>query len=179
MVKKPTVDRQHSLTIHDPRVELWEQEGGNPIFTYFRVPTGTKEDLVQREFHKVGRKWLSNMYKDGWIAIDKTVSCLGPYLIPEYGELDMCTYYIGAMFKRRTPQVLTIEQAESLMSAIPIRKRPGRDVRGFLDQLAKLPFSTLEQQARQDRDLAQTAKDETKLREEVDQDNLRRGNRRT
>jgi len=165
------VTREHSLTLHDPHVELWHQEGGNPMFTYFHVPIGTRRELVDREFLKVGKKWLASMAKDGWIAQESSVACLGPYVIPDYTELDMVQYFIGATFIRRKPQILTIEQAETIERAPRTKKKPGRDVREFLSRLQQLGPVVLEVAAAQNRYAQKKAEEEQKLREEVEEIN--------
>ena len=141
------------------------------MFTYFHVPVGTREELVNREFLKVGKKWLASMAKDGWIAKESSVACLGPYVIPDYTELDMVQYFIGATFTRRKPQILTIEQAEVVEGTPRTKKKPGRDVREFLNRLQQLGPIALEVAAAQNRHAQKKAEEERKLREEVDKIN--------
>ncbi len=170
------INREHSRVLHDPKVELWEQPGGNLQFTYFHVPDTTSDDAVRKEFLKVGRRWLDNMAKDGWVAVEHSIACLGPYVLPDYDQLDMKTFYIGARFHRRRPQLITIEDAEVLQSVEPV-KRPGREFLRFLESIAKLPAVLLERQAQVARDLKKRAEEEAKLRREIDEINRRMAQR--
>lgn len=166
--------RSHSLTLPDPTVELWHKVGGNSRFTFFKVPVGTSDDHVRREFLRVGGTFMANMAKQGWIADEKTIACLGPYTIPKYDELDMWTFYIACKFIRRTAERVKLDLAQQL-DETPLISRPGSEFRSFLGRIAQLSPAILERQASQDRYLAKRAKEEKALREEVRQINVARG----
>lgn len=172
-------ERSHSLVHFDPRVEVWEPEGGAPMFTYFQLPMKTRHgvpvppsnDHVEKAFLETGKKWLNSMHKDGWIAIERSVACLGPYLIPDIGNLDMWTFYIGCRFKRKYPQILTLDQEQTLRDTPHTQDPTGRDFRKFLSRIANLGWKGMEKNIA---GVAEKAKEEAKLRDEVDQINKQR-----
>lgn len=168
-----TVERSGSLALYDPIVELWEQDGGNILFTYFRVPVGTSERAVEKEFLHTGRIWLDNMYKEGWNALERTVQCLGPVIEPDPENLDMNTYYIGCTFKRRYAQLITLDDEQVYRDTTPISQAPGRDFLKFLRRIAATGIDAMEKAMK---GWDKKAEEERRLREEIDRLNARGGN---
>ena len=96
---------------------------------YFDLPMPVKVEHVRKAALETWNLWYEwqnasqtmPVYRGGHLlgfGQDKTPTTeprvKGPFVVPEYDRLDMARYYILCRWKRRTPLIVTLDEAEEL-----------------------------------------------------------------
>lgn len=173
----PRLSEGGPVLLGESRHQVWHRDPeGDVEFAWFHLPTPVKVEHVQKAAVQCWNQWYEwytapqtqGIYRDGHLkgfGQDKVPTSKprirGPFIVPEYDELDMATYVIECRWKRRTPLIVSLEGAEELA----LTEYPD-DYSEFFSNLSALSADpSLEREARRNaRDIPAIAKREEEFR---------------